>query len=71
VHLIIIKVLRIQFFTIAVLIFGLMGWVGEFIFGHHKEILWSSPGLTIFMTFWVIATYGVIVIVPVTILLDE
>lgn len=67
----IIKIFKIKNFYLAVLIFGIIGWISEFVFGYHKEILWSSGGVVILMSIWVILTYIVIAIIPVAILSDE
>jgi hypothetical protein len=71
VHLTILKIFRIKNHYLGILIFGLIGWIAEFGLGSYKEILWSSPAVTILMSIWTILTYSVIVIIPVTILLDK
>ena len=71
IHLGILKIFRIKNFYLGVLVFGLIGWVAEFILGSYKEILWSSPIVTIIISVWTILTYSVIVIIPVTILLEN
>ncbi len=71
IHLIILKISRIKNFYHGVLIFGLIGWVAEFALGSHKEVLWSSPIVAIIMSIWTIFTYSIIVIIPVTILLEN
>ncbi|MEA1925344.1 MAG: hypothetical protein U9M95_05680 [Candidatus Altiarchaeota archaeon] len=68
IHLSILKIFRIKNYKIAIFIFGIIGWISEFIFGSYKEWLWSSPAVTILMSIWCFFTFSVIVIVPVTIL---
>ena len=69
--LIIIKIFKIKNFYLASLIFGVIGWTAEFLLGSHKEVLWSSPAVTIVMSIWTVLTYSVIVIIPLTIILKE
>ena len=71
IYLILLKMLSIKNFYLGILIFGLMGWAAEFIFGSYRETLWSSPIVTILMSIWTILTYSIIVILPVTILLEN
>ncbi len=71
IHFGILTIFRIKNFYLGVLIFGLMGWIAEFMFGSHKEILWSSPIVTSLMSVWTILTYSIIIIVPVTILFKK
>jgi len=67
----IVKVFKIKKFWLGILIFGLIGWIVEFTLGSYKEVLWSSPAVTILMSIWTILTYCVIVIIPLTILLKN
>jgi len=65
-HLLLLKFTRIKNFYLAIFIFGGIGWCTEFLLGSSKQVLWSSPGITLLMTFWVILTYAIIVIIPAT-----
>ena len=67
----IIKLCRIKRFYIAIMIFGIMGWITEFFLGSYKEILWSSPVIAVSMSVFTILTYSVIVVVPLSILLEN
>lgn len=69
VHLGILKIFRVKNFYLGVIIFGLIGWISEFILGANKETLWSSPLMVAVFTLWVILTYSVVVIIPVSVLL--
>ena len=69
-HFIIIKIFRIKNFYLAISIFGIIGWINEFLLGSHKTILWSAPNITLLMTPWVFLTYAIIVIIPTTLLID-
>ena len=71
IHLSILKIFRIKNYNTGLLIFGLIGWISEFIFGSYKDFLWSSPTITVLMSIWCFFTYSVIVVVPVTILLEN
>lgn len=71
IHLGILKFLKLRNFFIGVLIFGLIGWVVEFLMGSSAQILWSNPLVTALMTLWTLLTYSIIAIVPVTILLED
>ena len=62
------KLFKIRSVYKAALIFGIIGWIAEFLLGSYKEVLWSSPAVTAIMSIWTILTYAVIVIVPLTIL---
>ncbi|MGV8142718.1 MAG: hypothetical protein ACP5NS_03730 [Candidatus Pacearchaeota archaeon] len=71
IHYLLLLLFKVKNFYLGVLLFGIMGWISEFVFGAHTQILWSSPSITILFTLWTILTYCVIVIIPVTIFLSK
>ncbi len=67
----IVKMFDIDKVYIGIIIFGMVGWVAEFLMGGHMGIMWSSPEITALVSVWAVLTYSVIAIIPLTILLGD
>ena len=68
VHFTILKIFRVKRFYLAVLIYGLQGLIIELFFGASRTLIWSSILTTAIIIPWTVVTYGIMVLVPVTIL---